>query len=104
MEKLDDILVIPGDFEWNDIGSWATVADIALKDERGNAIRAPHVGVDTNNCLIVGADDKVVATVGIEDLIIVDTHDALLICHKDRAQDVKKIVDMLKELEREEYL
>lgn len=104
MEKLDDILVIPGDFEWNDIGSWATVADIALKDERGNAIKAPHVGLDTNNCLIVGADHKVVATVGIEDLIIVDTDDALLICHKDRAQDVKKIVDMLKELQHEEFL
>ena len=104
MEKLDEILVIPGDFEWNDIGSWATVSEIALKDECGNVVKAPHIGLDTNNCLIVGAEGKVVATVGVEDLIIVDTDDALLICRKDRAQDVKKIVDLLKELGHEEYL
>ena len=104
MEKLDEILVIPGDFEWNDIGSWSTVSDIAERDEHGNVVKAPHVGLDTNNCLIVGAEGKVVATVGVEDLIIVDTDDALLICHKDRAQEVKKIVDILKELGHEEYL
>ena len=104
MEKLDDLLVVPGDFDWNDIGSWATVSEIAVKDERGNAVRAPHVGLDTDNCLIVGADQKVVATIGVEDLIIVDTDDALLICRKDRAQDVKKIVDILKELGHEGWL
>ncbi|MHB0913792.1 MAG: mannose-1-phosphate guanylyltransferase [Armatimonadota bacterium] len=104
MEKLDDILVIPGDFGWNDIGSWATVAEIAEKDDDGNSAKAAHIAVDTKNCLIMGTDGKVVATVGIEDLIVVDTDDALLICHKDRAQDVKKIVDKLKEGGLEKHL
>lgn len=104
MEKLDDILVIPGDFEWNDIGSWATVSDISIKDLDGNAVKASHIGIDTNNCLIIGAEGKVVATIGVQDLIVVDTDDALLICHKNRAQEVKKIVDKLKEVDLESYL
>lgn len=104
MEKLDDILVIPGDFEWNDIGSWATVSAITSKDVDGNAVKGSHIGLDTHGCLIVGAEGKVVATIGVDDLIIVDTEDALLICRHDRAQDVKKIVDMLKEIEAEKYL
>jgi len=104
MEKLDDILVIRGAFEWNDIGSWATVCGISPKDGDGNAIKASHIGVDTRNCLILGTDDRIVATVGVEDLVVVDTDDALLICHKDRTQDVKKIVDKLKEAGMEGYL
>ena len=104
MEKLDDILVLPGDFGWNDIGSWTTVADIASKDEDGNVVNALHVSLDTHNCLVFGKDEKVIATIGIDDLIIVDTDDALLICKKDRSQDVKKIVDKLKENGMEDYL
>ena len=104
MEKLSDILVIPGDFEWNDIGSWATVSDISIKDLDGNTVKASHIGIDTSNCLIIGAEGKVVATIGVQDLIVVDTDDALLICHKDRAQEVKKIVDKLKEVNLEDYL
>lgn len=104
MEKLKDILVIPGDFEWNDIGSWATVSAITSKDADGNAVTGSHIGLDTHGCLVVGAEGKVVATIGVDDLIIVDTEDALLICRHDRAQDVKKIVDMLKSIELEKYL
>jgi len=104
MEKLSDILVIPGDFGWNDIGSWATVADIGAKDAHGNVIQAPHVSVDTRNCLIMGAEGKLVATVGVDDLIVVDTPDALLICRRDRAQDVKKIVDQIKAGNMQGYL
>jgi mannose-1-phosphate guanylyltransferase len=104
MEKLTDILVIPGSFGWNDIGSWTTVAEISPKDENGNAIQCSHVAVDTKNCLIVGGEGKIVATIGVEDLIIVDTEDALLVCRKDRAQDVKKIVQKLKEGKLEGYL
>ena len=104
MEQLSDILVIPGDFGWNDIGSWKTVKEIAEKDEFGNVVKAKHIGIDTKDCMIIGSEGKIVATIGIEDLIIVDTPDALLICHKDRTQDVKKVVDQLKEAELEEYL
>jgi mannose-1-phosphate guanylyltransferase len=104
MEKLDDILVLPGDFGWNDIGSWATVAEIAQKDEDGNIVSRPHICLDTRNCMIISTDSRIVATIGIEDLIVVDTEDALLICRKDRAQDVKKVVDKLKEENLDGYL
>lgn len=104
MEKLDDILVIPAEFDWNDIGSWATVYDISPKDSDGNVVRAQHIGLDTKNCLIHGMDNKVIATIGLEDLVVVDTEDAILICPKDRTQDVKKIVDRLKENNLENYL
>ncbi|HUV05285.1 MAG TPA: mannose-1-phosphate guanylyltransferase [Armatimonadota bacterium] len=104
MEKLDDILVIRGEFDWNDIGSWRTVCDVMPKDGDGNAVKATHIGVDTKNCLILGTGGRVVATIGIEDLVVVDTDDALLICHKDRTQDVKKIVDKLEKSRMEGYL
>ncbi len=105
MEKLQDILVIPGDFGWNDVGSWKTVHDLAVCDDSGNSVKgSTHLGIDTTNSLIMGQEGKIIATVGVEDLIIVDTEGALLICRKDRAQDVKKIVDSLKELKLEDYL
>lgn len=104
MEKLNDILVITGQFDWNDIGNWAAVRNIRDKDENGNVIEGRHITVDTKNCLILGAEDKIVATIGIEDLIVVDTEEALLICHKDRVQDVKQIVDSLREHNMEQYL
>ncbi len=104
MEKLDEILVIPGDFGWNDVGSWTTVHELAASDESGNSVKGMHLGIDTKNSLIMGQEGKVIATIGIEDLIVVDTEGALLIARRDRAQDVKKIVDSLKELNMEDYL
>lgn len=104
MEKLDEILVVPGDFDWNDIGNWATVCDITSKDPSGNVVQSEHIGIDTHDCLIVGTSGRIIATVGVEDLIIVDTDDALLVCRKDCAQDVKKIVDRLKERDMHHYL
>ncbi|MHB0999348.1 MAG: mannose-1-phosphate guanylyltransferase [Armatimonadota bacterium] len=104
MEKLDDILVIPGKFDWNDIGNWSAVRDIRGKDANGNVIEGKHITIDTTNCLILGAEEKIVAAIGVDDLVIVDTEEALLICHKDRVQDVKKIVDELREHNLEQYL
>ncbi len=104
MEKLDDILVIPGDFGWNDIGSWATVHEIAPADEEGNLVKGLHVGIDTSNSLIMGRDGKVIATIGVDGLVIVDTEHGLLVCPNDRTQDVKKIVDRLKERGLDDFL
>ncbi|HAH85979.1 MAG: mannose-1-phosphate guanylyltransferase [Armatimonadota bacterium] len=104
MEKLKDILVIPGNFGWNDIGSWKTVAEVAQKDEQGNTVNAQSIRVDTENCLIVGETGKMIATIGVKDLVVIDTPDALLICNKDRTQDVKKVVDKLKEEHLQCYL
>jgi mannose-1-phosphate guanylyltransferase len=104
MEKARDVAVIPAEFGWNDIGSWATLLEILDNDAQGNVIRrAQHVGVDTSNSLVFG-HDRLVATIGLHDMIVIDTGDAVLICPKDRAQDVKQIVDELKKSRKTEYL
>jgi len=104
MEKARDVAVIPAEFGWNDVGSWATLLEILDNDEQGNVIRhAEHVGVDTSNTLVFGRD-RLVATIGLHDMIIIDTGDAVLVCPKDRAQDVKKIVDGLKQSGKQQYL
>ena len=104
MEKARDVAVIPAEFSWNDVGSWATLLDILDNDDRGNVIRrAQHVGVDTSNTLVFGRD-RLVATIGLRDMIVIDTGDAVLVCPKDRAQDVKQIVDDLKKNGKTQYL
>lgn len=104
MEKARDVAVIPAEFGWNDVGSWATLLEILDNDEYGNVIRrAQHVGVDTSNTLIFG-HDRLVATIGLHDMIVIDAGDAVLVCPKDRAQDVKKIVDDLKKNGKTQYL
>ena len=104
MEKARDVAVIPAEFGWNDVGSWATLLEILDNDEQGNIIRrAEHVGVETSNTLVFG-HGRLVATIGLHDMIVIDTGDAVLVCPKDRAQDVKKIVDDLKKQEKTQYL
>lgn len=103
MERTDNALVIPGDFGWNDVGSWDALGAVFSSDEQGNIIKADYVGVNTKECIIYG-DKKLVATVGINNIVVVDTEDAVMICAKDKAQDVKYIVDKLKTLGRKELL
>ena len=103
MEKAERVFVIPGDFGWSDIGSWDEVYRLSGKDERGNSITGKVIQKDTNNSYIYSAD-KVVATIGVDDLIIVNTADALLICKRGKSQDVKEISDYLKRKQMNEYL
>ena len=104
MEQARDVAVIPAEFGWNDVGSWATLLEILDSDEKGNVVRhAQHVGVDTGSTLVFGRD-RLVATIGLHDMIVIDTGDAVLICPKDRAQDVKQIVDELKQRGKTQYL
>jgi mannose-1-phosphate guanylyltransferase len=104
MEKAHDVAVIPAEFGWNDVGLWATLLDILPGDANGNVVRhAEHVGVDTANTLVFG-HDRLLATIGLHDMIVIDTGDAVLVCPKDRAQDVKKIVDELKRSGKQQYL
>lgn len=95
MEKVKNVLVVSSDFIWDDVGSWSAFDRHGKKDKNGNIVSADIVNLDTENCIISG-EDKLIATLGLKDLVIVDTDDALLICKKDRAQDVKKIVAQLK--------
>jgi len=104
LERADNVVVIPADIRWSDVGTWASLADILTLDKEGNVVLGTeHVGVDTTDSLIYGRD-RLIATVGLRDMIIVDTADALLVCPKDRAQEVKDLVDKLKSSHRHHYL
>jgi mannose-1-phosphate guanylyltransferase len=103
MEKAEEVYVIPGQFGWSDIGSWDEVYRISGKDDNGNSITGKVVQIRTSNSLIF-SENRVVATVGVEDLIIIDTGDALLVCKRGMSQDVKEIADFLRRKKMTEYL
>jgi mannose-1-phosphate guanylyltransferase len=95
MENAHQVVVIPVDIGWTDIGSWGNLMELLPKEEGNNVFKGSHLGIDTYNTLIFG-DQRLIATLGIKDLIIVDTEDALLVCSRSREQDVKEIVGLLK--------
>lgn len=95
MEKAENVAVVPCDIGWKDIGSWTALADLGEPDPDGNLIRGDVTLLETRNC-IIQSDDRLVGAVGIEDLIVIDTPDALLIAEKGRAQDVKHLYAELK--------
>lgn len=103
MEKAQHIYTLAGSFGWDDVGSWLAVERIRQSNEFGNVITGNAITVDTKNTIIQG-DKKLIATVGIENLIVVDTEDALLICEKDSAGNIKKVLENLKICGRTEYL
>jgi mannose-1-phosphate guanylyltransferase len=94
MERSDKVLMLAGDFGWNDVGSWEAVYQLQPKDEQGNCFSGPVLTLDSRGCL-VHSPHKAVALIGMNDLVVVDTPDALLICPRERAQEVKKIVELL---------
>ena len=103
MEKSSDVLVISGDFGWNDVGSWENMDVIYDEDENGNIIVGNQINIDTKNTISY-SKKRLITTVGVENLIIVETDDAIMVCDKSRAQDVKLIVDELKAKDMKEYL
>jgi len=102
MEKTARAAVVPCDIGWSDIGSWAALGELAEADAQGNRIEGEALLKDVENCFI-RSEDRLVGAVGVKDLIIVDTPDALLVAHKDRAQDVKQIYGELKSLNHEAH-
>ena len=103
MERTADAAVIPADFGWSDVGSWGSLWDIADKDAGGNAARGDVQLQDTRDTLVFG-DRRLIATLGVEGLIIVDTDDALLVADRSRSQDVREVVEDLKRANRSEHL
>ena len=103
MEKTDRLLLVPASFEWADIGNWAELADHVRADARGNSVEGDAVLVDTTGSLVFG-DRRLIAAIGLEDMIIVDSEDALLVVPRSRAQDVRKVVDALKRARKTRYL
>jgi len=96
MERADDIFVIPSSFGWDDLGSWPALERVKKVDADGNVVVGKHYGIDTTNS-IIHSPNKVVTTIGLDDVVIVDAEDAILICDKKRAQEVKEIRNILAE-------
>jgi mannose-1-phosphate guanylyltransferase len=105
MEKAENVVVVPGSFGWSDVGSWSALPEVIENDSAENVVVnvREFVSVDSGKCVVSGGG-KVVALVGVHDLVIVDTDDALLVCGTERAQDVKKIVEELQRRDLREYL
>ncbi|MFQ3574549.1 MAG: mannose-1-phosphate guanylyltransferase/mannose-6-phosphate isomerase [Thermodesulfovibrionales bacterium] len=101
IEKSGNVAVVPMDIYWNDIGSWDAVYDSLDKDENGNVVMGDAHLIDTENCLILGANHYI-ATIGLKDCLIIDTPDSLLITKKGMSQGVKDVVSHLNKIQRQE--
>ena len=95
MEKAEGVLVVKGDFGWSDVGAWSSLFDVWPADAAGNAAKGKIIALDSKGCL-VHSPKKLTALIGVEDLIVVDTGDALLVCRRDLDQKVKDVVEILK--------
>jgi mannose-1-phosphate guanylyltransferase len=105
MEKADNVYVIPASFGWSDLGTWASAWENMEKDYFENAVAGEHVIVfDTNKCVVNVPDEKLVVLQGLDDYIVVDTKDVLLICHKEKEQDIKEYVAEVKRNKGDKFL
>lgn len=102
MEKATRVAVVPCDLGWSDIGSWNALGKLTPPDSEGNRTQGETIVIDTRNTVIRG-DHHLVAAVGVDDLVIIDTPDAVLVAHKNKTQDVKKVVQHLKHHQHEAY-
>lgn len=103
MEKADDVFVVPGEFGWNDVGSFDMLGVLHEADSNGNICIGDQINVDTKNC-ITYSNGRLVATIGLENVVVIENGDAVLVCDKNKVQDVKKIVEQLKKDGRTELL
>lgn len=104
MERYEDVLVVPGEFGWDDVGSWISMEKL-WPCEKDNFVHGNVVAIDSRGCVVeAGLGEKVVALLGVEDLIIVANDDAILVCSKDRAQDIKLILNELRETKRTKFV
>lgn len=103
MEKTGRAAMVPLDANWSDVGSWETLWKISEKDIQGNVFNGDVISINTNNCYI-RSESRLLATLGVENLVVVETKDAVLIAHKDQAQNVKDVVEKIKALCRNEHL
>ena len=104
MEKSQRIAVLPAEFGWSDVGSFAALPEVRDADEAGNVTEGEALVIDGKNNVVLAGKTRPVAVIGVEDLVVVDAGDAVLVCRRDRAQDVRKAVEELKRRGREELL
>jgi len=103
MEKISDIYAVPADIGWNDVGSWAVMYELSHQDSEGNVRSGVGFSLDSQHNMLV-SPKKFVVTIGIHDLVVVETDDALLVCTRERSQDVGKAVQQLERLGRDDLL
>lgn len=103
MERTESAAVVPLDAGWNDIGSWSALWEIGAKDNEGNVTKGDVLTQDSSNCFIQ-AEHRLIATVGVDNLVVVETKDAVLVAHRDHVQNVKKVVNAIKNDGRHEHL
>jgi len=105
VEKLDDLAVIPADMDWSDIGDWAMLHKILAEEGSGrkSVAKGEHLGVHSSNNLVLG-QDRLIATVGVSNLIVVDAGDAILVCNRDSVQEMKALIEKLKTEKKEHFL
>ena len=104
MEHARSVKVVEACYKWDDVGTWKSMENIFPADSAGNVVDAAAEMIDTARCTIVGDPGHLIAAIGVSDLVIIQTPDATLVCHRDHAQDVKKIVDKLHEKGMDSYL
>jgi mannose-1-phosphate guanylyltransferase len=103
MEKSARAVILKGDFGWSDVGSWSAIYEITNKDAQGNVVSGDVIAVDARGSFIY-SPKKLTAVVGLDNIVIVETDDALLVCARDKAQEVKKVVDILEQQGKKKYL
>ena len=95
MERAQNVLVVPGTFGWSDIGDWRAVYDLSEKNHHGNVLHNDVIVHDSSRCMVQSSNQRLIVLVGMHDAMVVDTDDALLICHRESAQQVKNVVEYL---------
>jgi len=103
MEGAKRVVVIPVEIGWTDIGSWGSLFNLLPTDTENNTFIGPHISIDTTNTHAFGGK-RLVATMGVQDLVIIDTDDVVMICSREREQDVKALVELLKKSEKSQYI
>ncbi|MGC8787018.1 MAG: mannose-1-phosphate guanylyltransferase [Anaerolineae bacterium] len=103
MERARDVVVIPADFGWSDVGCWSSMANLLPADSDGNVVQGEHVILDCRDTFVYSSG-RLVAVLGLDGMVVIDAGDAVLVCPKDRAQDVKKVVEELKRQGKGQYL
>jgi len=104
MENADRVAVIPADIGWSDIGTWASVKGLYSDDEAGNVMLGDTIDLDSANTMVMADGERLIATIGLEDVLVIDTPDALLITRSDQSQRVKEIVEQLRDRDRDDVL
>jgi mannose-1-phosphate guanylyltransferase len=103
MERAEDVLVVPAEMGWSDVGSWERLKEALPAGEDGVVALGKHVGLDDRDCFFY-CGERLVATIGLKDVIVVETADAVLVCDRSRSQDLKKLMDRLRQAGCEKYL